>query len=302
MTNESSEVPWHETVEVRINGERLPPDRILREYETLRAGYAERMSEEEVEAQEDRIRRDAVENAIERRLLLDEARRRASVSQAQLESAMIQWRRARPAGAPEPTPEEEAEARQLIQERLLLERFFESLYAEVPRPSTSEVRAWYDEHPDAFERGEQVHLVWIHLPPGAPLGSPRDRLLLMFNARERLAAGELFEAVNEDLHGWLRSVDLGWQQVDQLAPVARAAIADLSAGEISQVFEMDEALHIARVLSRRAAGRLPFSEVWRRIEEHLWDERKEERLGQELDRLRAAARIEIFGMPSSSND
>ncbi len=301
MTQELSDLPWYETAEVWLNGERLEPALLLREYEVLRAGYAERMSEKEMEAQEERLRRDAVENAIERRLLLDEARRRISLPQAQLEAAVLQWRRARPVGAPEPTPEEEAEAQQQIQERLLLDRFFDSLYAEVPRPFSSEVRAWYDEHPDDFERGEQVHLVLIYLPRSAPLSSPRDRMLLLFNARERLAGGEPFETVNNGLDGWLRSVDMGWQQVDQLSPAFRAAVADLPVGGISEVFAMDQEFHIARVLDRRPPARLPLSEVWRAIETHLWNERKDERLGRELDRLRAAARIEILGLPPLSD-
>ncbi|MCX7817988.1 MAG: peptidylprolyl isomerase [Kiritimatiellae bacterium] len=299
MNNELADAGWLASVEVRINGERLPAERLLSEYRTLCAGYAVQMSAEELAAQRERIRRDAVENAIERTLLLEEARRRLGpVPTAQIESALTRWRRERPPGSPEPTAAETAQMREAIAEQLLLDRFFEQLCEAVPRPTTDELRAWYAEHSQELQRDEQVRLLLITLParPGGP--GPHERVRALLNARERWLAGEPLEAITREAGGWLSADDLGWQEMQRLASALRTAVGGLAPGAISEVFASPAGHHLVRVVDRRPAGPAPFAEVWREIEQRLWNGRKEECIGREADRLRAAAVIEVIGLPS----
>lgn len=303
MTDSTPHTCWYEAIEVWIDGERLAPERIRAEYELLLAGYAARMSTEELSSQTNRIQRDAIENAIERKLLLDEARRRlGTIPAAHVEAALTRWRRERPSDAPSLTPKEETDMRESICEQLLLERFLEQLCSDVPRPTTEELRAWYADHAETFERGEQVHVRLITLPAGSSSVGPRDRVAVLLNVRDRLAAGETLTGIAREMYGGLRSEDLGWCELSRLPSPLQSAAANVPAGGLSEVFATATGHHLVQVLDRRPPGRMPFSEVWRGIEEYLWGARKEDCIGREADRLRAAATIEVRGLPSAEGN
>ncbi len=78
-----------------------------------------------------------------------------------------------------------------------------------------------------------------------------------------------------------------WTKKDALASkVLDQAIFSLPEGKLSQILEDERGLYIVRVLERKAAGRVPFSEVQTECREKIRNDKREEQFKGYLDKLR----------------
>lgn len=283
---------------ILVNGEAVPEWMIEEETTLLRQRYAEEIGWEEVEGRAERIDSDARENAVERFLLIREARAtlpapeneevenryRALINQHGGEEAFK--------AAYELTPEVERSVRVDLADRILLERLFDSICAEVERPNEETLRAWYDAHRDEFFEPEAVHAGHIVMHP-EPDASPESTYAEMLNVLERLKGGEPFEEVAaQRSHCAPDEYDLGWFPRGRMVEAFEEVAFATPAGGLSDVFQTEFGHHVLKVFERRTERTRPFEEVRYEIEVRLFDERKNEAIGAVADRLRAAAKVE----------
>lgn len=288
------------SIVVRIDGETLRDEAIAREIALLVERYAKLMPAVEIDDIADRILDDAIENAIERHLLLRAARAEVGPPSDDLvDAAVAQWRRnqADRGGGEAPLADPQlGPLREHVRDELTLSRYYDRICADVPRPSTDDCRQWYAEHPDMYRSPERVRVSLI-MRATQPNESPLAATAALLNARERLLRGDRFVDVARDVSDAANGGDIGWVDEQTASPLLWNEIARLAPGEISEVFAIGPDRFLAVVEERQASGLKPFSEVWRSIEDELFTARKNLRIGEVVDSLRPSAKIEIKRRP-----
>lgn len=286
----------------RVNGEEVPRWLLIQEVRTLvtrwmNAGH-ERPTPEEWEV----IRADALENAIEHVLLLQQARvlmprvpdRDARRRLQRLaEAAGGIEAHARAYGRAPDSPWLVAHAAN----QLRLERLFAQLTAAVPEPAAAAVEAQFRARPQLAPERAEVSVIIVEVPPNADKPSAYTTLL---NARSRLVAGASFEdlAARLNTHPDLRRNrgDLGILENDG-TDISNAVFA-LQPGGISDVLDLAGAFYLFRMRTLTPARPLTLEESAPAIREALWDQAKNDEIGRQVDQWRAAAEIEKLPEPA----
>lgn len=282
---------------LRVNGETVPAELIRREEDLLRRRYAESVTEEDLASMADRIAEDARQNAIERILLLQTARSVVGpVAPALVESRLTQLKRQY--GGTDSFPEsmgvtaaDEARIREGIEDDLRLDRYFEELCRDVPRPSIEDCRADYEADRDRFRTPEMIWAKHIVRRP-TPAEPATQVVATLLNLRGLIAGGADISTLARENSDCRDDGDLGYFARGQMVEAFDRVVFGLAPGAVSDVFPTEFGYHIVKVLDRRPEGIRPFTEVRREIEDRLWTDRKNARIGEIVDGLRTGARIE----------
>ncbi len=282
---------------VRVNDEPVPPELIRREEDMLRRRYAETAPEADLDAMAEQISEDALQNAIERVLLAQTARSVVGpVPRALVDSRLALLKRQSGGGEAFPdamglSPEDEVLIRDGIAEDIRLDRYFEELCRDVPRPTAAECRAWYEAHPAQFQSPEAVRARHILRRP-APAEPAAAACAVLLNLRERILKGGDFPAIAREYSDADDGGELGYLTRGQMPEAFDRVLFGLAPDAVSDVFPSEFGHHIVQSLDRRPAGVRPFAEVRHDVEDFLWTESKNARIGEVVDGLRVRARIE----------
>lgn len=85
-------------------------------------------------------------------------------------------------------------------------------------------------------------------------------------------------------HDWTTKGALRHEKIDE-------ALFTLELGQLSDIIETDQGFHIVRVLERKDAGQIPFTEAQANIRKQLEARRKQELIEEEMVRLRKKSRV-----------
>ena len=283
---------------ILVNGEAVAPELIDQELQMLRERYARELSAAEMEEQRDNIASDARENAVERILLTQKARGEIAAVRPEEIEARFTALKAQHGGEErfaelfELSAEDVAKIKADIADGARLEKYFDQLCADVPRPVEADARAYYAQHVAEFTDPERVHAAHIvqHPSPETPMEKVCADLL---NTRERLKNGESFDALAEECsHCSDGGHDLGYFARGQMVPAFEDVAFATKVGEYSDVFQTEFGYHVLTVIDRKEEAVRPFEDVRYDIESMLYDERKNDAIGAVADASRAAANIE----------
>lgn len=288
---------------LNVNGEIIPPAAVESEFQHLLRAYTERQPAAEVVKHRPAIQRQAHEQAIGRVLLRQEAER------LELEPSAVETEEAvnglkKNFGSDEAwqahlarlklTPESlRATIRQAKQVELLLEQ----VTAEVPAPTTAEVSAYFDAHPDDFIEPERVRVG--HILAKAKAGNPdaqaqaRARLNTVKSQLQQGVAFEVLAAQYSDCpSGKNNGGDLGLFPRGTLVPAFEAAAFNLKPGDVSDPVASPFGLHLILKKEHRPAGRLSLDQVKDDLRAALHNVRKNMEVQAFVKALRQKARIE----------
>lgn len=283
---------------ITVNNERIADDIMEQELQMLAQRYSQEMSQEEMQQKEDDIREDAKQNAIERLILIQEARKEiADVPNEEVERKFEELKEEH--GGEEElkkkldiTPEMEEEIKGRIADGIKLEQYFEKVTGEIETPDEQECREYYDSHKEEFEYPEMLRAAHIVRQPEAGQSEP-ELLAEMMNTREALLKGAPFdEMANARSQCDDNGGDLGWFPRGQMVPEFENVVFEMEPDEISNVFQTPFGFHIVKLLDKREAGIQDFEDVRYEIENQLLEAKKNERIGEIVDRLRTEASIE----------
>lgn len=224
------------------------------------------------------LRAAVLESLIDRRLLAAEATRLGiEVSEAEVVDALR-----RRGGRTEVDDNLRARAReQVLVDKLLLR---EVVARTALDPEAA--RTWYDAHPEAFEGGEELHL--LHL-----MVRERDQAEAL---RRELLRGKDFAALAKEhsvAPDGQAGGDLGFVSRGTLPEELEEACFKLRKGQLSEVVESPWGFHLCRAIDRREGRVTPFEEVESRIEAELLREAVSRGEEAFVERLRKKSGVRI---------
>jgi peptidyl-prolyl cis-trans isomerase C len=171
----------------------------------------------------------------------------------------------------------------------------------------AELERFYRDNERRLTYPEEVRVRHILLT-WKPLGTGDDRAAIREQMRpilERARNGEDFAALARDFSNDAatrgQGGDTGFFHRGEMTPAFEEAAFGLAPGQVSDPVETPFGVHILRVEERRDAYLLPYDEVRERLREYLRRERAEAAIAAEIDRLRAAADVQILIPLASRN-
>ena len=275
-----------------VNGETIDDAVIRAEEDDLRPRLRQAMPEETAAALEARTREWARENAIERVLL-----RQAAMSDGEplpvevLDRAVAQSRPPAPEEAACILPGGRDDFRLQVEAQLRVERFTARLTAKLVPPRSKEISEYYLKHRDEFFTPELGHAA--HIVKNLDEQTTDEAALEQMQAiRTELEQGGEFADVADrrsDCPG--RGGDLGYFPRGQMVEQFDGVVFGLAPGKYSEIFRTQFGYHIAKVYDRKPEGIRPLADVKGNIEALLFEQKKQRRIEQCLDSLRAKADI-----------
>jgi len=258
---------------IRVNGETIDDSAIQHEATAMQNLMAERMQGEDPAILQARAREWAEENLIEAALL-----RQAALAEPE------------PRGFP-------AESSLESKEQLRLEALVNRITSPAAMPRHKDVVAYYLKNRQSFNEPEKILVA--HIVKNVDESTSEEAALAAIErARDDLAAGRQFGQVADEMSDCAgNGGELDWFARGEMVQAFEDAVFSLSPNEVSGIFRTEFGFHIAKVLDRRPAGVRRLEDVTEHISRHLLEEKKQKRLHQYVDNLRARAVIEREEVP-----
>ena len=278
---------------VQVNGEIIYADEIRARMSSMRA-QAESSGQELSVEQRFELRRQAIEDLIDRLLMQQEARRlKLQPTDAEIEATLASV-------APKYDGSEgcradaaDPESREDIIARLMVDRLLARWFDNVRPPKIHEVREFYRQNPESFRSPELIaasHIV-KHTRDGVDNGEAS-----LAEVRASILAGEDFAAAAKRFSDCPENAgDLGYfprgVMIDEFDEVAFTA----PVGEVTAPFRTQFGWHIVLVRDRRPEGVCAFDEVSARIHATMLRAKQEREVGEKLNALRNKAQYVELG-------
>jgi peptidyl-prolyl cis-trans isomerase C len=269
-----------------VNGEPITAEAIQRELTHVRATGGEG------EAPDGVLKRRILDDAIERALLLEQARERSiAVGQDQVERALLRLRADYPGThfddllAQEKLSQAELKAR--LREQLTIEKLFADEVFPRVQLTEAEVERYYTEHAQEFEQPEQVHAFQIVVRTQAEAQKLRGEL-----RRRPQSFGEVARRASIAPEGKVGG-DLGWFGKGSGMPEVFDACFRLPLNALSEVTPSPYGFHLFKVVARKPPNRQAFAEARELIHDRLLRERRAHAQQEYLAALRKRAKIEV---------
>jgi peptidyl-prolyl cis-trans isomerase C len=190
--------------------------------------------------------------------------------------------------------------REHVKGMLAARAYLDGIRATSSTVSDAELEAYYHENEHRLTFPERVRVRHILLT-WKSLGTDDDRSAVHGQMAPLLAlarSGEDFAALalehSQDYETKRRGGDTGFFHRGQKPPAFEAAAFALKPGEISDMVETPFGVHILRLEERREPYLLPLDEIREKLRAYVREEKAEEAVRREIERLRTAADVEIL--------
>lgn len=281
-----------------VNGERIDDAVLDGEFSGIKA-YFESLGNVSCCERNDEFRGYARENVVARVLLAQEAMRsHPRVPDEKIDEAIAklveehggEQRFYAAVGA---GPEQMALVRRDVEVNLRVRAMLEQLAAAAPPPDDAELRAYYEQHIEAYKTPEEVRA--SHILKAPTRGEQREAAYQTLRdvRRQLLAGGVDFDALARE-HSDKASdhIDLGFFKRGELAEEFELVAFSMEVGELSPVFVSPFGFHLLKLTERKPAIPKPFEEVRDAVREHLLQDRQQEKTRQFVQELQARATIQ----------
>lgn len=235
------------------------------------------------------VKKDFLNRLIEQKMLLKEAqRRRIKVGLPEINERIANLRSGQDKDLKDLLADQGIDFEKWkadIWENMMIEKL---LSREVDRHVTvtpSEVRKYYNEHPDEFMRPEQVRARQIVV---SSEGEAEKVLALLRQGADFASLARQKSTAPEAVNGG----DLGFFAAGEM-PQEFNEVFRLQIKGVSSVVKSPYGFHIFKLEERRPAGKRSLEEVYKEIEARLYQEKQEKRHGQWMNELRSRTRFEV---------
>lgn len=155
-----------------------------------------------------------------------------------------------------------------------------------------EIESYYNEHQDEYRQPARMRLSRISIPLKV---EGKETYAQAEEMRQFLEDGESLEDILDRFPSRLGAEggDMGYFKPGELSPMFNEALEDLEEGEVTDILQSDEILHILRVDESSSGGAVPLEEVEDKIAEELREKKMEQELKKWREDLRENAYVEI---------
>jgi peptidyl-prolyl cis-trans isomerase C len=163
----------------------------------------------------------------------------------------------------------------------------------------TDISGFYEKNPDKFQQPEAVHAshVLITVPEGAAPAARAAARAKAENVLKQARAGvdfaKLARTYSDDASKG-RGGDLGFFPKGQMVPAFEAAAFALAPNQVSDLVESPFGFHVIKVIEKRPAQSVPFSEAAPRIEQYLRQEQQQAKTKAFVDQLRAKGNVQVL--------
>ena len=190
--------------------------------------------------------------------------------------------------------------RRHIERMIVAKRYLDGIRIDASDVNQAELERYYHDNERRLTLPEQIRVRHILLT-WKPLGTQDDRAAIrkqmqpiLDRARSGEDFAELVEEFSDDYATRETGGDTGFFQRGEMVPAFEEVAFALQPGAISDPVDTSFGVHIIRLEERREPQLLPLDEVREQLLEHIRTEQMEAAVQQEIDRLRAAADIQVL--------
>jgi parvulin-like peptidyl-prolyl isomerase len=285
-------------VAATVNGEVIYAREVDGEVALVAKQYGIDLAKTEGAQQRQEISRVILDQLIEQRLILQEARaRNAMPTEVQVEAQLQEIKKSFPTETDFTNALAQRNLTQsALKDRLRANLAVRNLMAKVAPVTASdvEVEQYFTTHRSEFDRPEQVHVRHILLGTESEARLTLARLKRGTDSFEALA-----EQYSKDPGSRTKGGDLGFVSSDQVVPeFAKAAFA-LQPKQISDVVQSQFGYHIIQLLERRPPQPATLDQVRDQVRAMLQGKKQEETFQEWLKALKARAKITRIEKPTN---
>ncbi len=187
-----------------------------------------------------------------------------------------------------------------------IRKLYEKVTAEVAKPVETEVKKYFDEHPEEFEQKASVDAAHILISTQGITDATQlaAKEKVAKELREELVSkkGDNFAemaGLHSDCPSKAQGGDLGEFEKGQMVPEFETAAFAQEIGVVGDIVKTDFGYHIIKVNGRKEAKTLEFAEVKEELVEDLYEQAKSEKMGGYVEGLREKAKIVQPGAPAA---
>jgi len=287
-----------------VNEDVILRSELIELVEPYRQQYAAKYNGDELEARVRAAARTLLERAIEKMLLLQEAKKRGiEIEQQKIDEALkeIQGRFRSDEEfrkALEDQDETIATLREKVQEDLLVSRVTALKRQEVDKEITiseQEVRDYYETHKSDFATSctLKVAMIFVRADKSMPTEETQKKKTRMEELLAELKGGadvqQLAQKFSEDARG--APVEIG--RGDLPAEIEQTVFS-MNEGDLSDILESEQGFYIVKVLSIAGQKNSEIANARAKIELLLREQRVQEKCNNWLKQLRDEARVSIY--------
>lgn len=289
-------------VVVTVNGATITAAEVT-DYAKTEARMINATSTEENKA----VFRDATENLISRRLLLQEAeRRKITVSDAEVAQRAREFQVAGASGqAVNASGAPDAQLMNAVRGSMLIEKMLDDEFrAHHVQPTDAQIKQYYEEHRDLFVKdpGEvQIAHIAVKIPAKATDAQKKaatDKILKLYKeAQKSKDFASLAQKNSEDTQSAAKGGDLGYFRPGQLPPVVDKMVFATPVGHTTQIVESNLGFSFIKVTARRGESISPLTEVRAKVAMFLLNDNQDAIVKAMLKKIAKNAKIEFKNPP-----
>lgn len=231
-----------------------------------------------------------LEDFVDERLLLGEAKRLGVAVDPQSVKAVLEVEEAAPGGA-ERADEVDGSLEQRIADSLRVQQYLRKHVFPAVRVTEEECRQYYEDHEEDFVRSDVVHIREILVDDPALA----DRIQAQLKARRNRNFAELAR-LHSKAPSAAQGGNLGTFERGELPEKLERVIFRLAPGTVSKTLTTEFGYHIFFMEEKVLAHQLKFFEARKEIEQKLLLERQREALSLHLAGLEQSVPVEIYRM------
>jgi len=288
---------------VKVNGQVVSEQEVTQEENRLKQQLIGRVSPEQIAQMGDVIRKQAIENLINKVLLEQEVEKeKVEIDKKEIDARMEEVRKN---FASEEEFEQRLGALGITKEELIkdieiglgIEALLDRETDKVEDASDSEVSAFYNENIDQFKQPERVRAshILIAFSEGESDSSKAEKKLRAAKVLGELKDGADFAQLAQiysDCPSKMKGGDLGYFERGRMVKPFEDAAFALKTGEMSEVVETQFGYHIIKVTDHLPSRVVPLEEAKEDIRAYLTGEKKKNAVDNYINLLRAEAVIE----------
>ena len=191
------------------------------------------------------------------------------------------------------------EYQQNMRKKLMFEKMMETKFADkLQAPTDQQVKAYYDENIQQFNRPESIHVRHILITPAKDSNDPNaakaEAKAKAEDILKKLKAGADFNDLAKQYSSCPSAPnggDIGPQAKGNLVPEFEKAAYALKPGQISDVVETSFGFHIIKLIEHMDAGTVSFEKAKDEIKQTLADKQREQIMMDYIQKIKTGANI-----------